>query len=94
MTAIWRNDGSGWNLLAPVGFSQEAALHDLVEQAPQLLPLAGSPRLTIVGREVLLGTGDADLIAVEPDARVRRRSWRLTTCRFPRDAQLAQHSWA
>lgn len=70
MTAIWRNDGAGWNLLAPVGFSQEAALHDLIEEAPQLLPLAGSPRLTIVGREVQLGTGYADLIAVEPEGQL------------------------
>lgn len=70
MTAIWQNPGGGWRLLSPVGFSQEAALHDLVEQAPQLLPLAGAPRLTIVDREVRLGTGSADLIAIEPDGRL------------------------
>lgn len=35
-----------------------------------MLPLAGSPRLTVVGREVRLGTGYADLIAVEPEGRV------------------------
>jgi hypothetical protein len=45
-------------------------LHDLVEQAPQMLPLAGSPRLTILGREVRLGTGSADLLAVESSGRL------------------------
>ncbi len=48
MTAIWRNAGSGWRLLAPAGFPAEAALHTLVEQAPQILPLAGTPRLVVV----------------------------------------------
>jgi len=55
MTAIWSNDGERWALLAPSGFPDEASLHTLIEQSPQLLPLAGSPRLTIVGREVRLG---------------------------------------
>jgi hypothetical protein len=70
MTAIWHNDGAGWQLLAPTGFPAEAALHDLVEQAPQLLPLAGSPRLVVVGREVVLGSGKADLLAIEPSGRL------------------------
>ncbi len=70
MTAIWRNDGSGWRLLAPAGFPDEAALHTLVEQAPQILPLAGTPRLVVVAREAQLGNGYADLIAVEPSGRI------------------------
>jgi hypothetical protein len=70
LTAIWRNDGTGWTLLAPEGFPDEAALHSLIENAPQLLPLAGSPRLTIVGREVALGSGYADLIGIEPSGRL------------------------
>jgi hypothetical protein len=70
MTAIWSNDGERWALLAPSGFPDEATLHTLIEQTPQLLPLAGSPRLTIVGREVRLGTGSADLVAVEPNGRL------------------------
>src|SRR5512132_4484393 len=70
MTAIWSNDGDGWALLAPSGCPDEATLHTLIEQTPQLLPLAGSPRLTIVGREVRLGTGSADLVAVEPNGRL------------------------
>ncbi len=57
MTAIWHNDGDTWQLVAPSGFTAEAALHDLVEQAPQMLPLSGSPRLAIIGREVVLREG-------------------------------------
>lgn len=70
MAALWRDDGSGWNALAPAGFPDEAALHGLVEDAPQLLPLSGSPRMVVVGREVSLGGGYADLIAVEPSGRL------------------------
>jgi RecB family endonuclease NucS len=70
MTAIWSNDGDGWALLAPSGFPDEASLHTLIEQSPQLLPLAGSPRLTILGREVRLGSGSADLVAIEPNGRL------------------------
>lgn len=70
MTAIWRNDGAGWRLLAPSGFPDENALHGLVADAPQILPLAGTPRLTVVGREVLLGGNYADLLAVEPSGRL------------------------
>jgi hypothetical protein len=35
-----------------------------------MLPLAGSPRLTILGREVRLGAGYADLLAVESSGRL------------------------
>src|SRR5262245_21295106 len=70
MTGIWSNTGERWVLLAPSGFPDEASLHSLIEQSPQLLPLAGSPRLTIVGREVRLGSGSADLIGVEPNGRL------------------------
>ena len=70
MTAIWQNDGSGWHLLTPTGFPNEATLHTLVEQAPHLLPLAGTPRLIVLGREVQLGSGRADLIAIEPSGRL------------------------
>ncbi|CAA9578399.1 MAG: hypothetical protein AVDCRST_MAG19-3638 [uncultured Thermomicrobiales bacterium] len=70
MTAIWRNDGADWRLLAPSGFPDEHTLHGLVADAPQILPLAGSPRLTVVGREVVLGGNYADLLAVEPSGRL------------------------
>jgi hypothetical protein len=70
MPAIWRNDGSTWRLLSSDGFPDEATLHKLIEDAPQILPLAGNPRLTVLGKEVLLGSGYADLIAVEADGRL------------------------
>jgi hypothetical protein len=52
MTAIWQNDGTGWSLSTPIGFPDEQTLHDLVEATPQILPLAGDPRLVVVGNEV------------------------------------------
>jgi hypothetical protein len=69
MTAIWHNDGEAWKLLTPVGFPAEAALHDLVVQSPEMLPLSGSPRLVVLGREVQLGTGYADVLAIEDNGR-------------------------
>jgi hypothetical protein len=45
-------------------------LHELVASAPQLLPLAGNPQLSVVGREVQLGTGYADIVAVESTGRL------------------------
>src|SRR6266567_420165 len=90
MTAIWRNDGSGWRLLAPAGFPDEATLHSLIEQAPQLLPLAGSPQLTILGREVQLGSGYADLIAVEPTGRLAVIEVKLARNAEARRAVVAQ----
>lgn len=69
--AVWAEDErSHWELLKPVGFGDEAALHDLVEANPGLLPLSGSPQLVVLGREVQLGTGYADLVAVEPSGRL------------------------
>lgn len=70
MTAIWKKGVGGWTSLQPVGFPDEASLHDLVEEAPHLLPLAGSPTLVVLGREVGLGRGSADLVAIEPSGRV------------------------
>lgn len=71
MSVIWAADPGGqWRPLALAGFPAEAALHDLVERAPQMLPLAGSPRLTVLGREVRLGGGYADLLAVESSGRL------------------------
>lgn len=72
MTAIWQESPAPareWTLLEPTGFPDEKTLHDLVAAAPELLPLSGSPRLIVLGREVLLGSGYADLLAVEPDGR-------------------------
>ena len=69
VTAIWEQRDGKWRLVAPSGFDDEATLHDRVEEAPQLLPLAGSPLIAVVGREVRLGSGYADLIAVEDSGR-------------------------
>jgi hypothetical protein len=90
MTAIWTNDGEGWTLLSPSGFPDEASLHSLIEQSPQLLPLAGSPRLTILGREVRLGNGSADLIAVEPNGRLVVIEVKLANNAEARRAVVAQ----
>lgn len=90
MTAIWSNDGERWALLTPSGFPDEASLHSLIEQSPQLLPLAGSPRLTILGREVRLGNGSADLVAVEPNGRLVVIEVKLANNAEARRAVVAQ----
>src|SRR6266545_716730 len=90
MTAIWTNDGEGWALLSPAGFPDEASLHGLIEQSPQLLPLAGSPRLTVLGREVRLGNGSADLLAVEPNGRLVVIEVKLANNAEARRAVVAQ----
>ena len=69
MTGIWTNTGEGWALRSPQAFHDEATLRSLLEKNPQLLPLAGSPRLTVLGSEVQLGTGFADILAVESSGR-------------------------
>jgi hypothetical protein len=70
MSAIWSGDAGQWSQLVPAGFPDEAALHSLVESAPELLPLSGAPEIVVVGREVALGGGKADLLAVEPAGRL------------------------
>jgi hypothetical protein len=90
MTAIWSHNGDRWALLAPSGFRDEASLHTLIEQSPQLLPLAGSPQLTIVGREVRLGSGSADLVAVEPNGRLVVIEVKLANNAEARRAVVAQ----
>ena len=90
MTAIWHHDGNGWQLLAPAGFPDEATLHDLIADAPQLLPLAGAPPLVIAGREVQLGSGYADLVAVEPARRLAIIEVKLARNAEARRAVVAQ----
>lgn len=70
MGTIWRRQDDEWQRLAPSGFPSEEKLHDLVESSPGLLPLSGSPSVVVLGREVALGPGYADLVAVEPDGRL------------------------
>lgn len=72
MAGIWINSGTDetrWTLGAPRPFPDEKTLHGLIAENPQLLPLAGSPQLTVLGSEVQLGTGYADILAVEPSGR-------------------------
>lgn len=69
MTGIWKNTGNDWELVDSQPFPDEATLQQLVAENPQLLPLAGSPRLFTLGREVRLGTGYADVLAVEAPGR-------------------------
>lgn len=90
MAAIWKSDGSSWELLSTDGFTDEATLHSLIEEAPQLLPLAGNPELVIAGREVQLGTNTADLIAVETTGRVVILEIKLARNSESRRAVVAQ----
>ena len=70
VNTIWRKDDEEWQRLIPSGFPSEEKLHDLVAEAPSLLPLSGDPTVVMLGREVGLGPGWADLIAVESDGRL------------------------
>jgi hypothetical protein len=90
MTAIWQNDGTGWRLLAPTGFPDEQTLHDLVEETPRILPLAGDPRLVVLGKEVGLGNGYADLVAIEPSGRLVVVEIKLSKNAEARRAVVAQ----
>lgn len=66
MGGVWgANPDGGWRPLPASGFTNETELHDLIEQTPEMLPLAGSPTLAVLGREVRCGRGLADLLAVE-----------------------------
>ncbi len=69
MSGIWTKDGDGWTLSPPEGFPDEATLHDLIEETPEMLPLSGAPPLLILGREMLLGSGYVDLVGVETSGR-------------------------
>ncbi len=89
--AVWASDHSGeWELLNPSGFPAEAALHDLVEANPALLPLSGSPQLAVLGREVALVPGSADLLAVEPTGRLAVIEVKLAQNPEARRAIIAQ----
>ena len=76
--------------MAPSGFPDEAALHTLIEDAPQILPLAGNPTLAVVGREVSLPSGYADLIALESSGRVAIIEVKLARNAESRRAIIAQ----
>jgi hypothetical protein len=90
VTALWSNHGAGWTLLEPSPFDAEASLHSLVEDAPHVLPLSGTPRLAILGREVPLGSGYADLLAVETSGRLALVEVKLAKNAEARRAVVAQ----
>jgi hypothetical protein len=91
VTAIWGTDPNGrWLPLAPTAYLDEAELHDLVRDAPQMLPLAGAPQLTVLGREVRLGSGYADLLAVESTGRLMVIEVKLAANAESRRAVVAQ----
>jgi hypothetical protein len=90
LSAIWRRDDDEWRPLLPSGFANEEALHDLVEEAPHLLPLSSDPSLVVLGREMALGSGYADLVAVEPDGRLSVIEIKLRRNAEARRAVLAQ----
>lgn len=90
MTAIWKAATDGWELLEAAGFPDEATLQRLVAETPALLPLSGSPQLEVVGREVLLGGGYADLLAVETSGRLAVIEVKLARNSEARRAVVAQ----
>lgn len=90
MPTIWKKEDRKWRPMAPSGYPNEEKLHDLVEEGPSVLPLSGSPRLTVIGREVMLGTGSADLLAVEDDGRPVVIEVKLRTNPESRRAVIAQ----
>lgn len=90
MADLWGNDGAGWHPLKSSGFPSEAELHDRIQEAPQMLPLSGSPRLTIVGREVRIGNWYADLVAVESTGRIAIIELKLAANSEARQAVIAQ----
>lgn len=89
-TALWHDAGDGWKPLAPARFTDEADLHDCVERAPELLPLSGSPSLVVLGREVTIGAGCVDIIAVEPEGRLVIIELKLQRNSEARKAVVAQ----
>ncbi|WP_344408686.1 hypothetical protein, partial [Actinomadura nitritigenes] len=65
MVGIWHETSGGLVALRPEPFEREQVLHDSIERGAAMLPLPGQPTLVMLGREVQLGNGYADLIAIE-----------------------------
>lgn len=65
MAGLWTRFDEGWRSEPPRAFADESELHRLIADNPQFLPLAGSSRLAVLGSEVHLGSGYADILAVE-----------------------------
>ena len=69
MSGIWINVDGEWRIAPKSQFENEAALHEMIAARPDILPLSGSPDLTVLGSEVALGGGSADILAVESSGR-------------------------
>ena len=69
MGTLWTETGCGWTEAVPVEYENEGELHRLIEGNPQLLPLSGSPRLTVLGSGVYLAGCYMDILAVESTGR-------------------------
>ena len=69
MTGVLIKNEGGWKTAASQKFGLEKDLHELAEENIHMLPLAGSPNLVVIGSEVSLGSGWADLLAVETTGR-------------------------
>ncbi|MDE2718855.1 MAG: hypothetical protein OXI33_17830 [Chloroflexota bacterium] len=70
MGGIWVKKRDARRTAASRKFGLQKDLHGLAEENLHMLPLAGSPKLVVVGRDVSLGTGKrADLLAVEMTGR-------------------------
>lgn len=50
LPGIWTQNDAGGKLSRPEGFPDEATLHGLIEEAPEMLPLSGAPALITVLR--------------------------------------------
>jgi hypothetical protein len=90
MTLMWGKLGESWQLLSPQGYPDEMTLHNLISKAPQMLPLSGGPRLTIVGSEVYLGGNYVDLLGVEDNGRLAIIEIKLSMNAEARRAVIAQ----
>jgi hypothetical protein len=74
----------------PAGFPSEGTLQALLDDAPQLLPLSGAPLVTVIGREVQLGSGYVDILGVEATGRVVLLEVKLARNAEARRAVVAQ----
>lgn len=65
-------------------------VESLSTEQPLKLPLAGDSRLVVVGKEVGLGNGSADLVAIEPSGRLVILEIKLSKSAEARRAVVAQ----
>ena len=73
MPGIWRKAGDEWVPMkagpAPSEQELQARIVGILSRDPRALPLAGQPELTVVGQQVRIENGEADVIAVERGGR-------------------------